>query len=74
MQFYLSGKSLKLGFAVNKQAKEMGREVKDRIPPEKAMEILQKGGLQVDIEQARQILDFLYKLIDIVLSQFELPP
>ena len=47
----------------------------ERIPPEKAMEILRKGGLEVDIHQTRQILDFLYKLADIVLSQcFKVPP
>ena len=53
----------------------MENDVKDRIQPEKAMEILPKGGLQVDMEQTRQILDFLYKLTDIVLSQyFKVPP
>ena len=47
----------------------MGNEVMDKIPPEVAMEILRKGGLDVDLEQTRKILDFLYKLTDIVFSQ-----
>jgi hypothetical protein len=47
----LSSKRQGTGFAVNKQRYEVENEVKDRIPPEKAMEILQKGGLQVDMEQ-----------------------
>jgi hypothetical protein len=53
----------------------MGNEVMDRIPPEKAMEILRKGGLEVDLEQTSQILVFLYKLANIVLSQcIKVPP
>lgn len=41
----------------------------EKIPPEQAMEILRKGGLEVDIHQTRQILDFLYKLTNIVLAK-----
>lgn len=52
----------------------MENETIDRIPPEKAMEILKKGGLHVEIEQTREILDFLYKLANIVLSQRDKVP
>jgi hypothetical protein len=38
------------------------------ITPEKAVEILKKNGMQVTIEQAKQILEFLYKLAKITLS------
>lgn len=41
----------------------------ERITPEKAMEVLNKGGLKVDIEQAKLILDFLYKMADIAIAQ-----
>lgn len=40
-----------------------------RITPKKALEILRKGGLDVTLEQARLILDFLYKMADIAMSQ-----
>lgn len=45
--------------------------VKDgkKITPEKALEILNNGGLKVTLEQARLILDFLYKMADIALAQ-----
>lgn len=42
---------------------------KDRISPEKAIEILKKGGMEVDMEQARLILEFLYKLAAIAMEQ-----
>ncbi len=47
----------------------MENEEKDRIPPEKAMEILTKGGLDVNIEQTKMILDFLYTMVDIAIAQ-----
>jgi hypothetical protein len=48
---------------------------RDKITPEKTVEILKKGGLEVTIEQAKLILEFLYRLADITLSQFmEKPP
>jgi protein-tyrosine-phosphatase len=37
----------------------------DKITLEKAVEILKKGGLEVKLEQAKLILEFLYKLADI---------
>lgn len=40
---------------------------KGRITPEKAREILKKDGLVVTTEQAKLILDLLYKLADITL-------
>lgn len=51
------------------EAYEMDDDVMDRIPPEKAMEILKKGGLDVNMEQTRMILDFLYQLADITIAQ-----
>lgn len=42
---------------------------KDRISPEKAVEILGRKGLKVNREQAHLILNFLYKLADITLAQ-----
>jgi len=50
-------------------------ESMERIPPDKAVKILKKGGLEVNLEQARLILDFLYKMADIAMAQcFKLPP
>jgi len=40
----------------------------ERISIEKAMEILNNGGLTVTREQAQMIVDFLYKLAEISLS------
>lgn len=42
----------------------------EKITPEKAVEILKKGGLEVTAEQAKRILEFLYKLADITLSVY----
>lgn len=42
----------------------------DKITPEKAAEILKKGGMHVTIEQAKIILEFLYKLADISVAQY----
>ena len=36
--------------------------VKQNISPEKAVEILKKGGLVVSEKEAQKILDFLYKM------------
>lgn len=41
----------------------------DIITPESAAEILKKGGLEVKLEQAKLILEFLYKLADITVAQ-----
>lgn len=42
----------------------------DKITPEKAVEILKKGGLEVTLEQAKLMLEFLYKLADITADQY----
>ena len=41
----------------------------ERVSVDKAVEILKNGGLDVTKEQAKLILDFLYKLADISLSE-----
>lgn len=43
---------------------------KDKITPEKAAEILKKGGLNVTLEQTKLILEFLCKLADITVVQY----
>jgi hypothetical protein len=40
------------------------------IKPERAVQMLKEDGLVVTIEQANIILEFLYKLADIALSQY----
>lgn len=40
----------------------------DKITLEKAVEILKKSGLEVTFEQAKLILEFLYKLADITVD------
>ncbi len=46
----------------------------DKITPEEAVEILKKRGLEVTIEQAKLILDFLCKLADITIAQYIVKP
>lgn len=41
-----------------------------RITPDKAIEILRKDGIDVNIEEAQIILDFLYSMADIVVDQY----
>ncbi len=41
-----------------------------KITPEKAVEMLKKGGFDVTLEQAKLILEFLYKLADISVAQY----
>ncbi len=48
----------------------MEKGEKDKITPERAVEILTKGGLQVTQEQAKLILEFLYKLANISIAQY----
>ncbi len=43
---------------------------RERITPEKAMEILNKDGLQVTLEQSKLVLEFLYQMADIVVEQY----
>lgn len=41
-----------------------------RITPDKAIEILRKDGIDVNIEEAQIILDFLYSIANIVVDQY----
>jgi len=41
-----------------------------RITPDKAIEILRKDGIDVNIEEAQIILDFLYSMANIVVDQY----
>lgn len=43
----------------------METSANDKITPEKAVEILKKNGMDVTLEQAKLMLEFLYKLADI---------
>lgn len=40
----------------------------EKISPEKAIEILKKDGLEVTLEQAKIILEFLYQMAEIVVD------
>lgn len=42
----------------------------DRISPEKAMELLRNDGINVDIEQTKIILEFLYEIAEIVVTTY----
>ncbi len=42
----------------------------DKITPERAIEILRKDGLEVNFEQAKLILKFLYQMADIAIDQY----
>jgi hypothetical protein len=42
----------------------------DRITPHKAMELLSKDGIDVDAEQAKIIVDFLYEMAEIVVNTY----
>ena len=46
----------------------MEDEVLMRITPDKAIEILRKDGIDVHIEEAQIILDFLYSMANIVVE------
>jgi|GEM_PF-1074855 hypothetical protein len=41
-----------------------------RITPDKAIEILRKDGIDVNIEEAQIILDFLYIIANIAIEQY----
>jgi hypothetical protein len=45
-------------------------EISDRIPPEKAVQLLKDDGIEVDVEQAKIILNFLYEMAEIVVDQY----
>ncbi|MBS1667542.1 hypothetical protein [Chitinophaga defluvii] len=48
----------------------MEDEVLIRITPDKAIELLQKDGIYVNMEEAQIILDFLYSMANIVVEQY----
>ncbi|WP_127341001.1 hypothetical protein [Flavobacterium] len=52
--------------------KEVNEEVneKRRITPERAMEMLRSEGLDITLEQAKDILDFLRKLANITVTKY----
>ena len=41
-----------------------------RISPENAIEILKKDGLEVTLDEAKLILEFLYQMAEIVVDQY----
>lgn len=41
-----------------------------RITPQKAMELLRKDGIDVDVEQAKIVLDFLHEMAEIVVDTY----
>lgn len=57
-------------FAVNRRRCMMREEEIDRIKPHKAIELLRKDGIDVDAEQAKIILDFLYEMAEIVVDTY----
>jgi hypothetical protein len=46
----------------------------ERIPPDKAVELLRKDGIEVTEEQAKVILEFLYEMAGIVVDQYLVKP
>lgn len=48
----------------------MEDDVLIRITPDKAIELLQKDGIYVTMEEAQIILDFLYSMANIVVEQY----
>jgi hypothetical protein len=42
----------------------------EKLPPEKAAEMLRKGGMDISVAQAAIVLEFLRKLADIVVSNY----
>ena len=41
-----------------------------KISPERAVKLLKEDGIDVTIEQAKVILDFMYEMAEIVVEQF----
>ncbi|TCN49393.1 hypothetical protein EV142_1312 [Flavobacterium circumlabens] len=56
----------------NMENKEVNEEVNEtrKITPEKALEVLRSEGLDVTLEQAGNILDFLRKLANITVTKY----
>lgn len=48
----------------------MEDDVSMRITPDKAIELLRKDGIYVNMEEAQIILDFLYSMANIVVEQY----
>jgi protein-tyrosine-phosphatase len=48
----------------------MREEEIDRITPQRAMELLRKDGIDVDREQSKIILEFLYEMAEIVVDTY----
>lgn len=46
----------------------------EKITPENAVAILKKSGMEVTLEQAKLLLDLLYKLADITVAQYMVIP
>lgn len=42
----------------------------DRITSQKAMQLLRKDGINVEVDQAKIILDFLYEMAEIVVDTY----
>lgn len=41
-----------------------------RITPQKAMELLKKDGIELNIDQAKEVLDFIYEMAEIVVDTY----
>ncbi len=52
----------------------MGVSVAERMPLEKAVELLKGDGIEVTGEQANVILEFLYEMAEIVADQYLYKP
>lgn len=48
----------------------MRDEENDRITPQRAMQLLKKDGIDIDVGQAKIILDFLYEMAEIVVDTY----
>nr|WP_309758908.1 hypothetical protein [Flavobacterium sp.] len=48
----------------------MREEEIGKITPQKAMELLRKDGIDVDVEQAKIVLDFLHEMAEIVVYTY----
>ena len=44
--------------------------VENRISPKRVIKLLKEDGIDVTIEQAKVILDFMYEMAEIVVDQF----
>ncbi len=51
-------------------ANKLENDGENRISPERAIKLLKEDGIEVTIEQAQVILDFMYEMAEIVVDQF----